>query len=156
MVLDMARQGAACEITDADADAALAQTRIREGGDPDLLQATQARFEKRLGDLTFRVRHGLQDAPLAGRRTDGARVEAKHYAEERRLPVDPKTGEQRLSTPIGSYDFCPTPDKSVSVAWAFAAPGLLRAGTLLAVDLSALPKQNLRRLLLIGYLVDKV
>jgi hypothetical protein len=36
--------------------------------------------------------------------------------------VDPKTGEQRYSGPIGSYDFCPTPDKSVSVAWAFALP----------------------------------
>jgi hypothetical protein len=61
-------------------------------------------------------------AALAGRRTDGERVEGKHYAKERRLPVDPKTGEERYSGPIGSYDFCPTPDKSVSVAWAFASP----------------------------------
>ena len=29
---------------------------------------------------------------------------------------------RNLSYPIGSYDFCPTPDKSVSVAWAFANP----------------------------------
>ena len=36
--------------------------------------------------------------------------------------MDPKTGEQRYSGPIGSYDFCPTPDKSVSVTWAFAPP----------------------------------
>ena len=62
------------------------------------------------------------NALLAGRRTDGERVEGKHYAKERRLPVDPKTGEERYSGPIGSYDFCPTPDKSVSVAWAFASP----------------------------------
>jgi conjugative relaxase-like TrwC/TraI family protein len=153
-VLEMARQVAAGEIDVADGAAALAQQYLREGGDPDLLHATQARFEKRLGDLAFRVQHGLQDAPLAvlrpdlhplaaaglgidpggmlnrdeinallaGRCTDGARVEGKHYAEDRRLPVDPKTGEQRFSTPIGSYDFCPTPDKSVSVAWAFAEP----------------------------------
>ena len=62
------------------------------------------------------------DALLAGRRADGEKIAGKHYAKERRLPVDPRTGEQRLSSPIGSYDFCPTPDKSVSVAWAFAGP----------------------------------
>lgn len=57
---------------------------------------------------------------LAGRRADGGLIEDKHYAVERRMPVNPNTGEQKWSTPIGSYDFCPTPDKSVSVAWAFA------------------------------------
>jgi hypothetical protein len=62
------------------------------------------------------------NALLAGRRADGAPIAGKNYARERRLPVDPKTGEQRYSGPIGSYDFCPTPDKSVSVAWAFAPP----------------------------------
>jgi hypothetical protein len=62
------------------------------------------------------------NALLAGRRADGAFIAGKHYAEERRLPLDPKTGEERFSTPIGSYDFCPTPDKSVSVAWGFAEP----------------------------------
>ena len=71
--------------------------------------------------------HGLLspeqiNALLAGRRADGAPIAGKNYARERRLPVDPKTGEQRYSGPIGSYDFCPTPDKSVSVAWAFAPP----------------------------------
>ena len=60
------------------------------------------------------------NALLAGRRADGTLIAGKIYARERRLPVDPKTGEQRYSGPIGSYDFCPTPDKSVSVAWAFA------------------------------------
>ena len=60
------------------------------------------------------------NALLAGRRADGATIESKKYAVERQLPVDPKTGERKWSTPIGSYDFCPTPDKSVSVAWAFA------------------------------------
>jgi hypothetical protein len=62
------------------------------------------------------------DALLAGRRADGDRIRGKKYAIERQLPVDPKTGEKRHSGPIGSYDFCPTPDKSVSVAWAFASP----------------------------------
>jgi len=62
------------------------------------------------------------DALLAGRRADGEKIAGKHYATERRLPVDPRTGEERYSGPIGSYDFCPTPDKSVSVAWAFARP----------------------------------
>ena len=62
------------------------------------------------------------NALLAGRRADGETIAGKHYARERRLPVDPKTGEERLSGPIGSYDFSPSPDKSVSVAWAFASP----------------------------------
>ena len=61
-------------------------------------------------------------ALLAGRRGDGEMIAGKHYAKVRSLPVNPKTGERNLSYPIGSYDFCPTPDKSVSVAWAFANP----------------------------------
>lgn len=61
------------------------------------------------------------NALLAGRRSDGEVVEGKHYAVERRLPEDPKTGERRWSTPIGSYDFSASADKSVSVAWAFAS-----------------------------------
>ena len=61
-------------------------------------------------------------ALLAGRRADGELIAGKHYPPVRRLPVNPKTGERNLSHPIGSYDFCPTPDKSVSVAWAFANP----------------------------------
>jgi conjugative relaxase-like TrwC/TraI family protein len=60
------------------------------------------------------------DALLAGRRSDGELVEGKNYAVERQLPVNPKTGERKLAHPIGAFDFCPTPDKSVSVAWAFA------------------------------------
>jgi conjugative relaxase-like TrwC/TraI family protein len=62
------------------------------------------------------------NALLAGRRADGEQIDGKHYAKVRSLPVNPKTGERNLSHPIGSYDFCPTPDKSVSVAWAFANP----------------------------------
>jgi ATP-dependent exoDNAse (exonuclease V) alpha subunit len=62
------------------------------------------------------------NALLAGRRADGDLVEGKTYATERQLPEDPKDGVRRWSTPIGSYDFCPTPDKTVSVAWAFASP----------------------------------
>src|ERR1044072_7974158 len=57
---------------------------------------------------------------LAGRRADGERIEGKHYASIRRLPVDEQTGERRLSYPIGSYIFSPAPDKSVSAAWALA------------------------------------
>lgn len=62
------------------------------------------------------------NALLSGHRADGKEIEGKHYAPARKLPTDPKTGEERLTTPIGSYDFCPTPDKTVSVAWAFAGP----------------------------------
>lgn len=60
------------------------------------------------------------NALIAGRRADGELIEGKKYSVERRLPDDPRTGERKWSSPIGSYDFCPTPDKSVSVAWAFA------------------------------------
>jgi hypothetical protein len=56
------------------------------------------------------------NALLVGRRADGEKIEGKHYAKERRLPTNPKTREDKRSIPIGSYDFCPTPDKSVSVA----------------------------------------
>jgi hypothetical protein len=153
-LVEIAHDVAAGEIAFSEGVAELMRDYLRDGGDIDLLDAAEARIEKRLGDLAFRIQEGLQDAPLAivrpdihplaaaglgidpggllnrdeinallaGRRTDGERVEGKHYAAERRLPVDPKTGEQRVSTPIGSYDFCPTPDKSVSVAWAFAPP----------------------------------
>jgi conjugative relaxase-like TrwC/TraI family protein len=62
------------------------------------------------------------NALLAGRHSKGELIAGKHYAAERRLPVNPKDGEIRYSTPIGSYDFCPTPSKSVSVAWALAEP----------------------------------
>ena len=62
------------------------------------------------------------NALLTGRRTDGEKVEGKIYAVARKIAVNPKDGVERYSTPIGSYDFCPTPDKSVSVAWAFAPP----------------------------------
>lgn len=60
------------------------------------------------------------EALLAGRRADGKLIEGKRYATERRLPVNPRTGEVRYSTPIGSFDFSTSADKSVSIAWAFA------------------------------------
>ena len=60
-------------------------------------------------------------ALLAGRRADGRRIAGKSYA-TRRLLTDRRTGQTKESVPIGSVDFCLTPDKSVSVAWAFAAP----------------------------------
>jgi len=59
------------------------------------------------------------NALLAGRRADGEKIEGKAYSEARDY-VDPKTGLNRKKIPIGSVDFCLTPDKSVSVAWAFA------------------------------------
>ncbi len=59
---------------------------------------------------------------LAGRSADGEKIEGKTYAKVRHLGVNPKTGEETVSQPIGSYDFTPSPDKSVSVAWAFAPP----------------------------------
>lgn len=61
------------------------------------------------------------NALLAGRRADGARIEGKRYAVARQV-TDRRTGEVKDLTPIGSVDFCLTPDKSVSVAWAFARP----------------------------------
>jgi hypothetical protein len=61
------------------------------------------------------------NALLAGRQANGKQIEGKIYAKERAGRVNPKTGEKTLSTPIGSYDFCPSPHKSVSVAWAFAS-----------------------------------
>lgn len=61
------------------------------------------------------------NALLAGRRADGERIEGKKYSITREIPPNPKTGERKWATPIGSYDFCPSPDKSISVAWAFAS-----------------------------------
>ena len=61
------------------------------------------------------------NALLAGWRTDGEKIEGKQLAKPRQY-TDARTGEQEESVPIGSVDFCLTPDKSVSVAWAFAAP----------------------------------
>ena len=59
---------------------------------------------------------------LAGRRTDGKEIEGKCYAKVRDLGVNQRTGERKISHPIGAYDFCPQPHKSVSVA--FALPSL--------------------------------
>lgn len=56
-------------------------------------------------------------ALLAGRRADGEKIEGKTYSQLRTY-TDPKTGEEKEKIPLGSVDFCMTPDKSVSVAWA--------------------------------------
>lgn len=61
------------------------------------------------------------NALLAGRRADGEKIEGKHYTGLKRH-IDPKTGELKEKVPIGAVDFCFTPDKSVSVAWAFGVP----------------------------------
>ncbi len=61
------------------------------------------------------------NALLSGHKADGTRIEGKTYSEFREY-IDPKTGENKTKVPIGSVDFCLTPDKSVSVAWAFSTP----------------------------------
>src|SRR4051794_8971970 len=61
------------------------------------------------------------NALLAGRRADGDRIEGKQYSKLREYK-DPKTGEMKEKVPLGSVDFCLSPDKSVSVAWAFGTP----------------------------------
>ena len=73
-------------------------------------------------DASRKLTQDQVEALLAGRRADGEPIEGKTYAKVRQLPVDPRTGEARSSTPIGSYDFSTSADKSVSVAWAFANP----------------------------------
>ena len=60
-------------------------------------------------------------ALMSGHRADGKKIEGKTYSEFREY-TDPKTGETKTKVPIGAVDFCFTPDKSVSVAWAFATP----------------------------------
>ncbi len=60
-------------------------------------------------------------ALLAGRRADGKKITGKEYSTLREY-VDPKTGETKKKTPLGAIDFTLTPDKTVSVAWAFAPP----------------------------------
>jgi hypothetical protein len=61
------------------------------------------------------------NAFLAGLKIDGSPVEGRRYVTQYELPSDPKTKERRWATPIGSYDFCPTPSKSVSCSWAMAS-----------------------------------
>lgn len=114
---------------------AMAGAYVAMGKNLDGLDAAIGRLEKQLADAIDRntpivaatprpdmhplVTHGLgidrtqpvsQDdlrGLLAGRRTDGAPIEGKHYA---------------TNNPIGAYDFAVTAPKSTSVAWAFAPP----------------------------------
>ena len=60
-------------------------------------------------------------ALLAGRKADRKKIEGKRYP-ELQIVTDKRTGQTKELIPIGAYDFTLTPDKSVSVAWAFAAP----------------------------------
>lgn len=71
-------------------------------------------------DVTVPLTADEIGALIAGRRADGEFIEGKVYSTERTLAPDERTGERKWATPIGSYDFCPTPHKSASVAWAFA------------------------------------
>lgn len=68
----------------------------------------------------FLLTEGEIGSLIGGRRADGELVDGKRYVAERRLPVDPRDNMRKWSTPIGATDFAPAPDKSVSVAWAFA------------------------------------
>jgi conjugative relaxase-like TrwC/TraI family protein len=72
---------------------------------------------------------------LAGRRADGEPIAGKRYIGRRQLPPNPVTGKPRTAVPIGAYDFVPTPDKSVSVAWGFAVAE--ERGRLVAAHLDA-------------------
>jgi hypothetical protein len=100
-------------------------TRLRDGEQPETAQLRpdlDPRVAQGLGlDTSRALRRDEIAALLAGRRADGAKVAGKTYAELRSVR-DQETGETRESVPIGSYDFCFSPDKSVSVAWAFATP----------------------------------
>src|SRR3954468_16985630 len=72
-------------------------------------------------DATRNLSRDEINALLAGRRADGAKIEGKQYSKLREYK-DPKTGELKEKVPLGSVDFCLSPDKSVSVAWAFGTP----------------------------------
>ena len=61
------------------------------------------------------------NALLAGRRADGEKIEGRRYGKPHSV-TDPKTGEVRESIPLGAVDFTLSPDKSVSLAWAFGSP----------------------------------
>ena len=148
---DLARRVAHEGLAVSEAREALFQAHARRPGEMDdaarerlekLLAESVARFRDGSGEMTAATprqdMHPLAAAGLgisaahpvsrdeincllSGHRADGGTIEGKVYAKQRAF-TDPKTGENRDSTPIGSYDFCPTPDKSVSVAWAFAPP----------------------------------
>ncbi|GEO42166.1 hypothetical protein SAE02_63140 [Skermanella aerolata] len=60
------------------------------------------------------------NALLAGRRADGEKIEGKQYSKIRTFTD--AAGQVQEKVPVGAVDFCLTPDKSVSVAWAFGTP----------------------------------
>ena len=60
------------------------------------------------------------NALLAGRRADGEKIEGKQYSKIRTFTD--ADGQVQEKVPVGAVDFCLTPDKSVSVAWAFGTP----------------------------------
>ena len=66
---------------------------------------------------------GANQRPIGGRRTDGQRDRGQAVREDpESRGQSERTGERNISMPIGAYDFCPQPHKSVSVAFAFAQP----------------------------------
>lgn len=106
------------------ADLAQYYTRgIETGADESIArQDIDPRVAKGLGiDPSRPLTREQLSALLAGRRADGELIEGKTYSQLRTY-TDPKTGEEKEKIPLGSVDFCMTPDKSVSVAWAFANP----------------------------------
>jgi hypothetical protein len=121
---------------------------IESGGDLDDLDEVERRLALRLDAEAFRIFEGMPkvairedahslaldglgidpmmpltlaevSALLAGRRADGEEIEGKAYASMHER-VEERTGERKIAYPIGSVDFAPSPDKSVSVAWASA------------------------------------
>ena len=121
-----ARRDALMEQWDAAWSAAEYQADVRAemGIDPPIAGLRRDMHPSVVNGLSITITRPLtQDeinALIAGRAADGSKIEGKVYAIERQMPDDEKTGERKWSHPIGSFDFCPTPDKSISVAWAFA------------------------------------
>ncbi|MGE4043398.1 MAG: MobF family relaxase [Acetobacteraceae bacterium] len=103
---------AALRIDLGELDASVAQLR------PDLHPAVA----QGLGiDPTKGLRIDQLNALLGGRRADGEKIEGKRYASAHTY-TDARTGEVKERIPLGSVDFTLTPDKSVSLAWAFGQP----------------------------------
>ena len=61
------------------------------------------------------------NALLSGHRADGKPIEGKRYQKAYDSDPNPATGESKRMSPVGSLGLCPSPDKSISVAFAFGS-----------------------------------
>jgi hypothetical protein len=61
------------------------------------------------------------NALLSGHRADGEPIEGKRYVKAYDREADPVTGERTRMSPVGAFGICPSPDKSISVAFAFGS-----------------------------------